>query len=379
MNNKQINITINKKRKVNSEEAKCMDYIDEYELPWEVNVERKSENEIDEEIENSPEIKRLKKTIASLEERIEKLENENKKYKTNNNILCGLPGNINTNTFCLSNCNKYICFFSYDYIFYIYDIENNKYIFSRKTDIIKCHIISIYSIDNERFIIISEKAIYYFSLDTLKISYSKHFNNSVTNIHGSIIDKDNKLIGLINNNNIMHIYNIKSGTIISMRKINFDKYFIKSKNNLFIYNNDDISIMEVSGKIIHKIPRYDPSYQRYKLIKEIYINDKYIITRTDKNIRYEDKRKSQFYTDIKNNANIINILVTNDFIIFSDYNGQIKYYDFEKGNLKIIYDCHKFDDPEKNNINYLKLSNNNKYIFFIIGYSSIYYVKILKE
>ena len=48
MNNKQINITINKKRKVNSEEAKCMD--NEYELPWQVNVKRKSEEEIDEEI-----------------------------------------------------------------------------------------------------------------------------------------------------------------------------------------------------------------------------------------------------------------------------------------------------------------------------------------
>ena len=44
---------------------------------------KKSENEIDEEIENSPEIKRLKKTIANLEERIEKLENENNKYKKN--------------------------------------------------------------------------------------------------------------------------------------------------------------------------------------------------------------------------------------------------------------------------------------------------------
>ena len=41
------------------------------------------------------------------------------------------------------------------------------------------------------------------------------------------------------------------------------------------------------------------------------------------------------------------MLVTDEFIIFSDYAGQIKYYDFEKGNLKVIYDCHKLDDPEK--------------------------------
>ena len=38
---KRINMKINKKRKVDSEEAKCMDDIDEYELPWQVNVEKK--------------------------------------------------------------------------------------------------------------------------------------------------------------------------------------------------------------------------------------------------------------------------------------------------------------------------------------------------
>ena len=376
---KRINMTINKKRKINSEEAKCMDDIDEYELPWQVNVKRKSEEEIDEEIENSPEIKRLKKTIMSLEERIEKLENENNKYKTNNNMICDLPENINTNTFCLSNCNKYVCFFSFDYIFYIYDIENKKYIFSRKTDIIKCHIISIYSIDNERFIIISEKAIYYFSLDILKISYTQHFYNMKTDIHYTIINKENKIISLLTSDNEMHLYNIKSGTIIGMRKINFDKYYQSTRNNIIIYNNDDISIMDSYGEIIQKIPRYDPAFHRYKFIRETKINNKYIITRTNKNIRYEDKKRSQFYTDINNNANIINMLVTDEFIIFSDYNGQIKYYDFEEGNFKVIYDCHKSDDPEKNNINYLKLSNDNKYIFFTIGNSAVYYKKLSKE
>ena len=291
------------------------------------------------------------------------------KYEKKNDMILTLPKNIDTNTFCLSNCNKYVCFFSYDYIFYIYDIENNKYIFSRKTDINK-KIISIYSIDNEKIIIITNNIIYYFSLDTLKISYTKHFHNMKTDIHQTIIDKENKVISLLTSDNEMHLYNIKSGTIIGMRKINFDKYYQSTRNNLIIYNNDDISIMDALGKIIHKKPRYDPAFHRYKFITETKINNKYIITKTDKNIRYEDKKRSQFYTDINNEVNIINMLVTDDFIIFSDYAGQIKYYDFEKGNLKVIYDCHKLDDPEKNNINYLKLSNDNKYIFFMIGNSA---------
>ena len=67
---------ITKKRKANPEEAKCMDDVDECELHQTEDIEKKFE---DEEIDNSPEIKRLKKTIANLEKRIEILENENNK------------------------------------------------------------------------------------------------------------------------------------------------------------------------------------------------------------------------------------------------------------------------------------------------------------
>ena len=121
-----------------------------------------------------------------------------------------------------------------------------------------------------------------------------------TDIHQTIIDKENKVISLLTSDNEMHLYNIKNGTLIGMRKINFDKYYQSTKNNIIIYNNDDISIMEASGQIIPKKPRYDPAFHRYKFITETKINNKYIITKTDKNIRYEDKKRSQFYTDINN-------------------------------------------------------------------------------